>query len=107
MRDEVVGFDAGVSETIRNIVSTFFIKEEDALIYICDDDDEKGYKRFNAFDRWFNNSPMTEYIIKLDNIVDLDTYKVHTSLMFHINNTNTQNIKTAYRGITTFLSDKH
>lgn len=104
--DKTERLDARVSETVRDIISAFFLNEEQSLIYICDNDDVKGYKRFNAFERWFKNSNMTGYITKLDNIVEIDEITIHTSLMFHNNNTNTANIKIAYEGISGFLNAK-
>jgi hypothetical protein len=97
---EPAPFDACVSETIRNIVSAFFKNIQDALIYIYDDNDKKAYQRFYAFDRWYNNSKMTDSVTKLNNIIEFDNdegfLKLHTSLMFHNDNNNVDNIRLAY-----------
>lgn len=84
----------------------FFAREEDALIYICDDSDSKALQRFNVFDRWYNNSTMTEYVTKLNNVIEFDiseeeddesmTTTIRTSLLYHNNNTNKENIYNAY-----------
>lgn len=101
-------YDVMVSETIKTIVITFFESIKDALIYICDDNDKKAFQRFSTFDRWYNNSLMTDYITKLNNVIEFDsdneTIKLYTSLMFHKDNSNTENIKTAFNNISNVLN---
>ncbi|WET05000.1 DUF6169 family protein [Flavobacterium sp. YJ01] len=96
-------YDRKVSETIKNIIISFFENIEDALIYICDDNDKKAFQRFSAFDRWYNNSSMTGHITKLNNIIEFDSdnekIKLYTSLMFHKDNRNIENIKIAFNNI--------
>lgn len=102
------GLDARVSETVRSIVVAFFENVEDALIYICDDDDEKGKVRFDAFERWYSNSTMKDSITKINNVIEIDldddAFKVHTSIMFHNDNTNSENIKITYNSISRFFT---
>ena len=94
--------DASIAETIKSIIAVFFANKEDALIYICDDSDSKGLQRFNTFDRWYKSSSMTGYVTKLNNVIEFDEddesgiTTIHTSLMFHNNNTNIDNIRIAY-----------
>jgi hypothetical protein len=107
--DKPSGLDACVSETIRAIVTAFFENVENALIYICDDDDDKGQVRFDAFERWYSNSTMKDYITKINNVVEIDldnddTFKVHTSIMFHNDNTNSENIKITYNSLSRFFA---
>lgn len=107
--DKPSGLDACVSETIRAIVVAFFQNVDNALIYICDDDDEKGQVRFNAFERWYLNSTMTDCITKINNVVEIELdddsiLKIHTSIMFHNNNTNSENIKITYNSISQFFT---
>lgn len=96
-------YDKMVSETIKNIVIAFFESVQNALIYICDDNDKKAFQRFSAFDRWYNNSSMTDQITKLNNVIKFDsdneTIKLYTSLMFHKNNSNIENIQIAFNNI--------
>lgn len=98
----VAPLDGSIAETIKSIIAAFFENEEDALIYICDDSDSKGFQRFNAFERWYNSSSMTGYVTKLNNVIEFneddesEMTTIHTSLMFHNNNTNIDNIRIAY-----------
>ncbi|WP_166922277.1 hypothetical protein [Flavobacterium poyangense] len=43
--------DSQVAATIQKIVLSFFENSQNAMIYICDDNVNKGKKRFNAFER--------------------------------------------------------
>lgn len=101
-------YDRLVSETIKNIVAAFFENIHDALIYICDDNDKKAFQRFYTFDRWYNNSSMTNYITKLNNIIEFNSdneiIKLYTSLIFHKNNSNTKNIQEAFISISKTLN---
>lgn len=101
-------FDVLVSQTIKNIITAFFESIQDALIYICDDNDKKAFQRFSTFDRWYNKSSMTSYITKLNNIIefnsDNETIKLYTSLMFHKKNANIKNIEEAFNNISNTLN---
>ncbi len=106
--DEAAAFDILVSATIKSILTTFFERVHDALIYICDDDDKKAFQRFSVFDRWYSKSSMTNYITKLNNIIEFDsgseTIKLYTSLMFHKENANINNIEEAFNNISNTLN---
>lgn len=101
-------FDILVSKTIKNIITSFFESVQDALIYICDDNDKKGLQRFSTFDRWYVKSSMTDYITKLNNVIEFDldteTIKLYTSLMFHKENPNCKNIEKAFNNISNTLN---
>lgn len=101
-------YDVMVSKTIKNIVIAFFENIQDALIYICDDNDKKAFQRFSAFNRWYNNSSMTDYITKLNNVIQFDSdneiIKLYTSLMFHKDNNNAENIRAAFNNIENALN---
>lgn len=101
-------FDLLVSETIKNIIYAFFESIQNALIYICDDNDKKALQRFSAFDRWYIKSNMTHYIKKLNNIIEFESgdqnIKLYTSLMFHKDNVNIKNIEEAFNSIKNTLN---
>ena len=107
---EPAPYDKLVSATIKNIIASFFENIHNALIYICDDNDKKAFQRFSVFDRWYSNSSMTHYITKLNNVIeidsDLETIKLYTSLMFHKDNSNKENIKEVFNSISTTLNSK-
>lgn len=108
INSESAPFDILVSETIKKIISAFFESIQDALIYICDDNDKKAFQRFAAFERWYNKSNMTNYITKLNNIIEFhsgtETIKLYTSLMFHKENANLKNIEEAFNNINNTLN---
>lgn len=108
--DEIEKFDSQVSATIQSIVDAFFTNSQNSMIYICDDKDKKGEKRFNAFERWYQNSHFTDYILKVDNVIvcnsnNLD-YTIFSSLLYHHNNNNKETILEIYQTIQEILNDK-
>lgn len=107
---ELAPFDILVSETITKIIAAFFENIQDALIYICDDNDKKAFQRFSTFDRWYNKSSMTNNITKLNNIIEFDSgteiIKLYSSLMFHKENTNSKNIEEAFNNIRNILNEE-
>lgn len=66
------------------------------------------FKDFLLFDRWYNNSTMTEYIIKLNTIIEFDSdegiVKLYTSLMFRSDNDNIQTIRIAYDNMSNVIN---
>src|SRR5690606_27317453 len=86
-------FDPKVSLTIEDIVERFFVKTENALIYICSDENDKAEKRHVTFDRWYKKSKYREVIIKLDHVITIlvsktETQRLFTSFLFHKLNPN-------------------
>ena len=102
-------FDVLVSKTIQNIITAFFENIQNSLIYVCSENDKKAKKRFNVFNRWYNNSTL-ESITKVDNIINCEsegiTYTIYTSLLYHKENPNIDNILLAYHKIESILNDK-
>jgi hypothetical protein len=108
--DEIEKFDGLVAETIKNIIKVFFENSENAMIYICNDFDKKAISRFNAFERWYWNSDMTNYISKIDNVIkcnlpDNQIQIIYTSLLFHKDNTNKETIIEIYNTIEEILNN--
>lgn len=93
---------------LKTLSHLFFESVQDALIYICDDNDKKGLQRFTTFDRWYIKSSMTDYITKLNNVIEFDldteTNTLYTSLMFHKENPNCKNIEEAFNSISNTLN---
>ncbi len=104
-------FDQKVSKTIEDIIENFFRKVENALIYVCDDDDKKAKLRFQIFDRWYNNSKYKQSIVKIDKILQLNVSesivtKIYTSFMFHKANSNYEKLIQIYSKIDEALDTK-
>ena len=106
--DELEPFDAQVFLTIDLIISDFFRKIENALIYICSDDKGKQMKRFKAFNRWYKNSKHNAYISKVDNVISFEETKtiVYTSLLYHNENPNVKYILDTFNKIEEVLNSE-
>jgi len=107
--DTLEKFDSSVAATIKSIVEAFFSNSENAMIYICDDSDQKAKTRFNIFERWYWSSSMTDCITKIDNIISCysngEIHKLYTSLLFHIDNNNKETILEIYHTIEQILNE--
>lgn len=55
-------FDQRVAITISKIISDFFAKNDDALIFTCDNYDKKHQYRDILFERWYNKYSQGDYI---------------------------------------------
>ncbi len=108
--DKIEKFDANVSETIKDIVSSFFNNELNSMIYICDDEDGKSELRFNVFDRWYQTSSIKDIVTKVNNVIKctnngIDTV-IYSSLMYHNDNVNKEVIIEIYQTIQEILNEK-
>ena len=103
-------FDAKVSKTIEGIVERFFHNIQNALIYICSDNDEKALLRYKVFDRWYQKSEYKSVIVKMENIVTIKLFgsvqKLYTSFLFHKLNPNYSKLIEIYNRIEEVLNDK-
>lgn len=109
--NELEPFDAKVSKTIENIVDKFFQKAENSLIYVCSEDNQKAESRHRIFDRWYQNSEYKNIIIKIDNIIKLNIDEstiqyLHTSFMFHKENSNHEKLLETYYQIEKVLNEE-
>lgn len=109
--DETEPFDKYVSKTVENIIECFFMKIENALIYVCSDDDEKASLRYKVFDRWYQNSQHKENIVKIDNVLSIkidhsETQLLYTSFMFHKNNEHFETLMSIYLTMESALNNK-
>lgn len=109
--DEVESYDAKVSKTIENIIERFFQKEENSLIYICSDDNEKAIQRHKIFDRWYKKSEHKNHVRKIDNIITIEIdaqniQKLYTSFLFHTNNPSYEKLIHIYYQIEEVLNRK-
>lgn len=109
--EEIEPYDAQVSRTIENIVEHFFKNASNSIIYVCSDDNDKAKTRFEVFDRWYKKSNYKDFIVKIDNVIELktnenDTQKFYTSFMLHVKNPNRQKLIDIYNLIEKSLNEK-
>lgn len=108
--DTVEPFDSAVAKTIDYIIISFFKNTQNSLIYICSQAEEKAEIRFNVFNRWYLNSTYKEFVTKIDNVINLEfngeKFLLYTSLMYHNNNPNIEDILSAYNKIEEVLNAK-
>mgnify|MGYP001803535342 CR=1 FL=1 len=88
LTDEIEPFDSQVFLTIDLIIGDFFKNVKNALIYICSDNKGKQIKRFNAFNRCYDNSKHKRYITKIDNVIKFEEIAsiIYTSFLYHNEN---------------------
>jgi hypothetical protein len=54
-------FDPKINKTVGFILNKFFAKNPDSvLFYICDDNDQKAFKRQLSFTKWFKSNNVIE-----------------------------------------------
>lgn len=108
--DELETFDTKVSKTIEHIIERFFQKTENALIYVCSDEDERARIRHEIFDRWYRNSDYKNWIVKIDNIMKFniknEIQKLYTSFLFHKQNLNYEKLIQIYTQIENVLNEE-
>lgn len=107
--DGLERLDVQVSATIQTIIAAFFINSQNSMIYVCDDRDKKGIKRFNVFNRWYEKSGLYD-IKKKDNVIHCysnnEILIIHSSLLYHKNNKNKETIIEVYNTIQEILNEK-
>ena len=105
--EELEPFDIQVFLTIDLIIRNFFKNIENALIYVCSNNDGKDELRFKTFSRWYNKSQQKEFICKVDNVLQFDEFDtiIYTSLLYHINHKNIEQIINTFKEIEKILNE--
>lgn len=98
--------DLKVSKTITYIIKEFFNNRKNSLIYMCDSGDKKAVKRFNLFNRWYNDSDYKDFVIKKDSIFHSDDETYYTGYLIHRENPDLSSLLNTYQEIKYTLSDK-
>ena len=110
VNDTLEKLDVQVSATIQTIIARFFINSQNSMIYVCDDKDKKGIKRFNVFNRWYKKSGLISEIKRKDNIIKCysgdEVLIIYSSLLYHQNNKNKETIIEVYNTIQEILNEK-
>jgi Family of unknown function (DUF6169) len=78
-------YDKRVEVTVVKILSTFLSSKENAVIYICQNLDDRHYARKRKFDAWFKQNA-TNSLEKFDLTINYEETAYLTSLIVHENN---------------------
>jgi hypothetical protein len=79
-----------VEVTVVKILSTFLSSKENAVIYICQNLDDRHYAR-KKFDAWFKQNA-TNSLEKFDLTINYEETAYLTSLIVHENNTHKEEL---------------
>jgi hypothetical protein len=81
---DLPGHDNRIYPTILKVIEDFFIKETNALLFVCESSDTKGLVRERLFERWYRIAPCP-YIDKFDETVQDSELGIEyiTSLLVH------------------------
>ena len=77
--------DERIGITVSKIISDYLIKNENAVIYICDSSDYREHIRKRKFDNWFKKSD-DGTIIKIDRKIVITESVLFNSLLIHKDN---------------------
>ncbi len=83
--------DKRVEITIVQILSAFLSSKENAVVYICQNLDDRHFARKRKFDMWFKQNA-TDTLEKHDLTVNYDDMVFLTSLIIHVNNSQKEDI---------------
>lgn len=87
--------DVNTQETINCIIVEFFKDKENSLMYTCDTSDSKERLRVKKFDKWYEESPLKNKIIRLNAKLGNDPVN-YTSFLYHIENPFRQELEIGY-----------
>ncbi len=97
--------DERIGITIIEIFHLFFKDIKNAIIYVCDSNDNRHYARKKKFDSWF-----TKYndgtILKEDGIALVENVKILNSLLVSLHNPNLNEIIKAFKKINSIANEK-
>ncbi len=107
--DEIEPLDAKVVKTIEYIIDRFFQYVENALIYICSEEGDRARLRHEIFERWYKKSEYRIFVVKIDNVFEINTglsknQKLFTSFLFHKQNSNYEQLIETYNKIEDVLN---
>ena len=84
-------FDKRVEVTVVKILTTFLSSKENAVIYICQNLDDRHYARKRKFDAWFKQNAI-DSLEKYDLTVTYEEMVFLTSLIVHENNSHKEEL---------------
>jgi len=85
--DVIEPLDREVQNTVDAILQHFFEDTSNSLLYICQTKDGKGLKRFNKFNKWYDDSLYNVNLEKKDELLYESNGTInYTSLIYHTEN---------------------
>lgn len=97
--------DERIGITIVEVFKTFFMRQKNVAVYVCDSADERHLARKRKFDLWFwkyNDGS----IIKEDGVAVIEDMEILNSLLVHHNNPNCTEIIFAFKDLNARAGNK-
>ena len=101
----LTGEDERIGLTIVEVFKTFFERQKNVAVYVCDSIDERHLARKRKFDFWFwkyNDGS----IIKEDGVAVVEDLEILNSLLVHQNNPYRSEIIFAFKDLNSRAGDK-
>jgi hypothetical protein len=84
---KTTGTDKRIADTVITIVGDFLNSKINAVVYVCDPTDGKGYIRARKFKTWFNYYEHSSYqILQLNADLKAGGITLYTGLLVHRKN---------------------
>lgn len=84
---KIFGTDKRIADTVITIVGEFLNSKVNAVVYVCDPTDGKGYLRARKFKTWFNYYEHSSHqILQLNGDINAGGITLYTGLLVHKKN---------------------
>lgn len=94
-----IGLDKRIAETVVNILKTFLDDKINAVVYICDNSDQREKARFHKFTNWFRTYDDGS-IIQLKGVIRAGNTNILNAMLIHKNNPEINQFIEAYEILT-------
>lgn len=98
-----IGLDKRIAETVVTILKEFLNKEENAVVYICDNSDQREKARFHKFTNWFRTYDDGS-IIQLKGVIRAGNTNILNTMLIHKNNPQINQFIEAYEILTSIYT---
>lgn len=94
-----IGIDKRIAETVVNILKTFLDDKVNAVVYICNNSDQREKARFHKFTNWFRIYDDGS-IIQLKGVIRAGNTNILNAMLIHKNNSQINQFIEAYEILT-------
>jgi hypothetical protein len=94
-----IGLDKRIAATVVTILKEFLNKEENAVVYICDNSDQREKARFHKFTNWFTTYNPGN-IIQLKGVIRAGNTNILNAMLIHKDNPEINQFIEAYEILT-------